>query len=94
MSEFDAIYKHIINEYGDDTEKLKKDTEKARKQLGAAKVNRAKALDTDDTADDDTAEDVETAAEAETAGAEEAEVTAKLKNVQDKAKQLRDRMKR
>lgn len=93
MSKFDSIFKQIINEYGDDVEKLKGETEKAKKQLKGTKINRAKAIDTPDADDDTDAETAEIGAEAQVADAEEKETEATLSKVKDKAEMLRKRMK-
>lgn len=94
MSKFDSIFKQIINEYGDDTEKLKGETDKAKQKLKITKVNRAKAIDTPDADDDGEAETAEIGAEVEVAGAEEKQTEAELTNVKNKAEGLRKRMSR
>ena len=94
MSKFDSIFKQIINEYGDDTEKLKGETDKAKQKLKITKVNRAKAIDTPDADDDGEAETAEIGAEAEVVGAEEKQAEAELTNVKNKAEGLRKRMSR
>ena len=88
MSKFDELYHTVISEFGID-DRLSTDLKKKKSNLSKAKIQNAKAIDTDDADDDEIAAGAEKAAEVDVTDATVKKVTSDLSNIKKKAKALK-----